>query len=108
MWLIDEEQMEGQRILHGRNGKEYALPELPELQVDGFYEETRTVYGFMDCYWHGHDCLPFRDVTTVCGGDTCGEWSSKDERRAERRPHGSHVSTTGRRKVKRLYSTLTS
>ena len=68
MWLIDEEQMEGQRIRQGIRPSRTA-----ELQVDGFYEETRTVYGFMDCYWHGHDCLPFRDVTTVCGGGPLAE-----------------------------------
>ena len=40
MWLIDEEQREGKRIQHGRNGREYALPELAELCVDGYCEET--------------------------------------------------------------------
>jgi G:T-mismatch repair DNA endonuclease (very short patch repair protein) len=49
-------------------GRGYALPELPELRVDGYCEETRTVYEFVGCYWHRHMCLPFRDVTTVCGG----------------------------------------
>ena len=39
MWLIDEEQREGKRIQHGRNGREYALPELAELCVDGYCEE---------------------------------------------------------------------
>jgi hypothetical protein len=78
MWLIDKEQREGRRIQHGRNGREYALPELAELRVDGYCEETRTVYELVDCYWHRHACLPFRAVTTVCEGDTCGEVRKDD------------------------------
>ena len=35
MWLTDEEQRDGKRILHGRNGREYVLPELPELRGGG-------------------------------------------------------------------------
>ena len=83
-WLIDKEQREGKRILHGRNGREYAFPELPQLRVDGFCEETKTVYGFMGCYWHGHDCLPFRDVKTACGGNTLAERYEKTQFRLER------------------------
>ena len=30
-------------------------------------QETRKVYEFFGCYWHGDTCLPFRDVTTMCG-----------------------------------------
>ena len=54
--------------MHGRNGREYRLPELPCLSVDGFCEETKTVYEFCGCYWHhGHACLLFRDVATAAG-----------------------------------------
>jgi G:T-mismatch repair DNA endonuclease (very short patch repair protein) len=30
------------------------------------------VYEFMGCYYHGHTCQPFRDVTTAVG-DTLAE-----------------------------------
>ena len=63
MWLVDEGQTEGKRILHGRNGREHVSA---ELHVDGYCDETNTVYEFTGFY-----CLPFGDVTTVCGGDIC-------------------------------------
>ena len=65
MWLIYREQTDGCRITNGRNGREYRLPEQPRVRVDGFCEENKTVYEFCGCYWHGHTCLPFLDVTTA-------------------------------------------
>ena len=37
--------MDGCKILHARNGREYRPPELPNLSVDGFCAETNTVRG---------------------------------------------------------------
>ena len=54
MWLVYREQKDGRRIMHGRNGCEYRLPELAHLSVDGFCEETKTVYEFFGCYCHEH------------------------------------------------------
>jgi len=62
----------GRKILHGRNGREYRLPDLPHFSVDSFCQETRTVYEFLGCYYHGHTCQPYRDVTTI-RGDTLAE-----------------------------------
>jgi G:T-mismatch repair DNA endonuclease (very short patch repair protein) len=28
---------------------------------------TGTVYEFFGCFWHGHTCLHFRDVSTAAG-----------------------------------------
>ena len=67
MWLVYREKTGGRKILHGRNGREYRLPELPNLSVDGFCPETRTVYEILGCYFHGHTCQTFRDVTTIVG-----------------------------------------
>ena len=64
VWLVYREQLDGCRIMHGRNGREYRIPALPRLCVDGFYKDTNTVYYFCGCYWHGHTSLPYRDVTT--------------------------------------------
>jgi hypothetical protein len=36
MWLIYKEQMDNCKIMHGRNGLEYRLPELPFLSVDDY------------------------------------------------------------------------
>ena len=67
MWLVYREQLDGCRIMHDRNGREFRLPTLPRLSVDGFCRETNTVYEFCGCYWHGHTCLPYRDVMTGAG-----------------------------------------
>jgi G:T-mismatch repair DNA endonuclease (very short patch repair protein) len=33
--------------------------------VDGYCAETRTVYEFLGCFFHGHTCQPYRDIPTV-------------------------------------------
>jgi hypothetical protein len=58
MWLIYKEQTDGCSITHGRNGREYRLPELPRLSVNGYCPKTKKVYEFLGCFWHGHTCLP--------------------------------------------------
>jgi hypothetical protein len=65
MWLLHMQQVDNCHIMHARNGREYRLPELPNFNVDGYCEETRTVYEFLNCYFHGHTCQPFRDVPTM-------------------------------------------
>jgi G:T-mismatch repair DNA endonuclease (very short patch repair protein) len=72
MWLVYREQTDGCRIRHGRNGREFRLPELPNFSVDGYFSETKTVYEFNGCYWHGHSCQPFRDTPTAAD-DTLAE-----------------------------------
>jgi hypothetical protein len=74
MWLIYKEQEDKCKILHGRNGREYRLPELPRLSVDGYCPETKKVYEFNGCYFHGHTCMPYRDTTTMGrDGDTLAQ-----------------------------------
>ena len=58
--------------MHDRNGSEYKVPELLRFSVDGYCPETRTIYEFFGCYFHGHTCQPFRDVITR-SGDTLAE-----------------------------------
>jgi G:T-mismatch repair DNA endonuclease (very short patch repair protein) len=72
-WVFKEEKKRGKRILHGRNGKERQLPELPGVRVDGLCEETHTVFEFNLCYFHAHTCMPFRDMPIACGGGTLAE-----------------------------------
>ena len=65
MWLVYMERTEGCRISHLHNGRDFRLPELPNLSVDSYCHETKKVYEFNGCHWHGHTCLPFRDVATL-------------------------------------------
>lgn len=43
------------QIRHKHNGKEQAIGR-KKLRVDGFCGETKTVYQFQGCLFHGHDC----------------------------------------------------
>jgi len=68
MWLLHMEQTDGVKVMHGRNGREYTLPEMPCFSVDGYCLETRTIYEFLVVIFtrNGwHTCLPFRDVSTI-------------------------------------------
>ena len=53
MWILHMEQTDGCTIMHARNGREFSLPELPHYSVGGYCAETRTVYEFLGCFWHG-------------------------------------------------------
>jgi hypothetical protein len=72
MLLVYREQTDGWHICHGRNGLEFRLPELSNFSVDDFCAETKTVYEFDGCFWHGHSCQPFLDTPTMAG-DTLAE-----------------------------------
>jgi len=65
MWILHMEQTDGCTIMHARNGREFRLPELPRHSDDGYCAETRTVYEFLGCFWHGCKCLPMRDHKTL-------------------------------------------
>jgi len=65
MWLLHMEQTDGVKVMHALNGREYKLPELPRFSVDCYCPETRTIYEFFGCYFHGHTCQAFRDVSTM-------------------------------------------
>jgi G:T-mismatch repair DNA endonuclease (very short patch repair protein) len=51
--------------MHGRNGREYRLPNLHRFSVDVYCPETNMAYEFFGCLRHGHVCQPFRDVITT-------------------------------------------
>jgi len=58
MWLLHMEQTDGCRIMHARNGREYRPHELPNHSVDGYCPETKIIYEFLGCFYHGHTCQP--------------------------------------------------
>jgi len=60
-------QIDGVKIMHGSNGREFKVPELPHFSVDGYCPETRTIYEIFWCHFHGHTCQPFRDFITLNG-----------------------------------------
>jgi hypothetical protein len=72
MWLLHMEQTDGYKVMHARNGREYRIPELPNFSVDGYCAETKTVYEFLGCFFHGCTCRPFRDFNTM-SGDTMAQ-----------------------------------
>ena len=67
MWLQHMELTDGLMVMHGRNGREYNVPELLHFSVDGYCPETRKMYEFFGCNFQGHTCQPFRDVITTSG-----------------------------------------
>ena len=47
--------------MHDRNGREYRLPTIPRLSVNGFCKETKSVYEFLAVI--GKGILVYRIVT---------------------------------------------
>jgi len=65
MWLLQMEQEDEVKIMHGRNVREYKVPELHHLSVDGYCPEAKTIYLFNGCFHHGHSVS--RSVTSPPG-----------------------------------------
>ena len=72
MWLLQMEETDGVQIMNFRNGREYRLPEIPSLNVDGYCPDSNTVYELFGCFCNGHTCQPFRNVATL-NGDNLAE-----------------------------------
>ena len=90
MWLLHMEETDGVKIMHGRNGREYKVPELPQFSVDGYCPETRTIYEFFGCYFYGRTCQPFRYVITT-SGDTVAEQYERTMSRLEQITRSSYL-----------------
>ena len=60
-----------ERIKHIRNGGEQTVRTASKLYfVDGYDEQTRTVYEFHGCLFHGcPNCYPMRDIKHYCAPD---------------------------------------
>jgi len=82
MCILHMEQTDGCTIMHARNGREFRLPELPRYSVDGYCAETKRVYEFLGCFYHGCKCQPMRDHKTV-DEDTLDERYEKTMSRIE-------------------------
>lgn len=55
-WLTNISNTSGHHIQHAENGGEYRIPNT-RLFVDGFCEQTNTVYEFYGDQWHGNPTL---------------------------------------------------
>ena len=53
MWLLHMEEMDGCKIMHARNEREYRLPELPRFIVDVYCPETHTAYEYLSFFFTG-------------------------------------------------------
>jgi hypothetical protein len=51
MRLIHRERTDKCTILNGRYGREFRLPKLPNLNVDGYCARRRKVYEFLGCFF---------------------------------------------------------
>ena len=84
-WLIFSENIS---IKHKFNGKEKRLGPR-QLPVDGFCQQTKTVYQLQGCYWHGHLCHLNRDkqrnfkVENLSNGKTMSELQDETRKNAE-------------------------
>lgn len=63
-WLIYEEEKRGINIRHAAKGREAVVS---GVKVDGYCEETKQVFEFHGCYFHGHPiCLQHnRDISLL-------------------------------------------
>jgi G:T-mismatch repair DNA endonuclease (very short patch repair protein) len=45
---------------HAGNGREVHLPGVPNVKDDGYCAETKEVFVYLGCFWHGCPCMPNR------------------------------------------------
>ena len=62
-WLEWEASQTGNPIRHKFNSKEKRIGQR-QLPVDGWCAKTNTIYQFHGCFWHGHECMTEKGITT--------------------------------------------
>lgn len=84
-WLEYVAAKEGISIIHDANYGEYYFPDL-HLWVDGYCDETKTIYSFLGCYFHAcPQCYPNdRDRIDSRFGKTLNELFSDTKTRFKR------------------------
>ena len=48
--LLHMQQIDGVKIMHGRNGREVRVSEMGHFNLDVYCPETRKIYEFFGCY----------------------------------------------------------
>ena len=66
-WLRYRAHIDDVCILHQYNNGEVALGG-KQIHVDGYFPDSKTVYQFHGCYWHGHVCHLTKSVLTTEAG----------------------------------------
>jgi len=61
-------------ITHAGNGREVNLPRVPNVKVDGYCAETREVFEYLGCFWHGCQCMPNRHKPIGNTNETLLSW----------------------------------
>ncbi len=63
-WLNDIMEETSIFIKHAKNGGEFSIKLLDKrcYRFDGYHEESKTVYSFLGCFWHGHPKKHCRDI----------------------------------------------
>ena len=79
-WLIHRELEDGVIIQHARNGGE---TKVGRFLVDGYCEDTDTVYEFFGCFWHGCIQCYSRSTMNSKTGKTMGEMYDATQRRLQ-------------------------
>jgi len=51
-------------VTHAVNGREVHWPGVPNVKVDGYCKETKEVFKYLGCLWHGCQCMPNRHKPT--------------------------------------------
>ncbi len=89
-WL----QKPGLQIQHALNGGEFKIPRT-NYRVDGYCHETKTVYEFLGCLWHGcRTCYPQRNMALPKTNETAEVlWYHTQERLQHIRHLGYNVVT---------------
>ena len=80
-WLSFLEKKESKEIQHALNGGEKLLECCGN--VDGFCEETKEVFEFHGCFWHGCSCFSPDVVNPVCQ-KTMGTLKKETEEKSRR------------------------
>ena len=77
-WLDWVAQSIGAHIVHKFNGSEKRVG-LRKIPVDGFCQETNTVYQFHGCWYHGHKCHLNQNDYNEIRKTSCSELRKKTE-----------------------------
>jgi hypothetical protein len=81
-WLDNISNITGLYIKHMLNGGEYKIPGT-RYTVDGYCEETNTIYEFHGDYWHGNPEVYAPDFTNTMLKTSMGELYQKTIKREE-------------------------
>lgn len=81
-WLDAIQQLDGRKIQHADNSKEFAIPGT-RYRVDGFAPDLNKIYEFNGDYYHGNPRSFSRDVYNKRMKRTMGELADRTKERED-------------------------